>query len=60
MREWDTPVREPWNAVIKQALRAVDMHTSAGLAGEGEWHKRRAQMLREYVAELKDYLVAQE
>jgi hypothetical protein len=53
-REWDTPVREPWNPVIHQLLRAIDLHTRAYLKTGDRWHKDNANVLRKYVGELKD------
>lgn len=55
-REWDTPIREPWNPVIKQLLRAIDHHTREHLASGDLWHDEKARQLRSYVGELKDWI----
>jgi hypothetical protein len=59
-RSWNTPLREPWNPVIKQCLNAIDYHTAHYIAGKGEWHSRQAQILREYVGNLKQWIRNQE
>jgi len=53
-REWDTPVREPWNPVIHHLLKAIDLHTREYLKTHDRWHADNANALRKYVAELKD------
>lgn len=59
-REWDTPVRGPWNSLIKEALAGIDRHEAlyraTGLGG----HARSAALLRNYVTELKDWIYAEE
>ena len=59
-REWNTPVREPWNALIKQALNAVDRHNQLWFDSGDRWHFDRAQVLRIYVADLKTWIHKQE
>ena len=59
-REWDTPLREPWNPVIHRLLKAIDTHMSLYLETGDSWHFRKAQILREYVVDLKDWISAQE
>lgn len=55
-REWNTPVREPWNPIIHQLLRAVDQHNRELLATGDPWHAVKAAELRQYVVELKDWI----
>jgi hypothetical protein len=55
-REWNTPVREPWNALIKQALNAVDRHNQLWFDSGDGWHLQQAQVLRDYVAALKTWI----
>lgn len=55
-REWNTPVRAPWNALIKECLSAVDRHNAAYLADADQRHVYLAQALRVYVAELKSLI----
>lgn len=55
-REWNTPVRAPWNTLIKECLSAVDRHNAAYLAGSDQRHAALARALRIYVGELKDLI----
>jgi hypothetical protein len=59
-REWDTPVREPWNPLIKACLDAIDRHEHLYRSTSNGWHAAKAQDLRWYVTELKDWIQAQE
>lgn len=52
-REWNTPIRAPWNALIKECLSAVDRHNCAYFATGDARHIHLAAGLRKYVAELK-------
>lgn len=59
-REWNTPVREPWNRLIKETLEAIDRHEALyRSSGEG-WHVRSAHALRQYLRELKDWIIREE
>jgi hypothetical protein len=55
-REWNTPIRDPWNAPIHQILKAIDNHTREYLKTKDSWHLERAQDLREYLNELKTWI----
>ena len=59
-REWDTPIREPWNPVIHQLLKAVDNHMMLYLRTKNLWHLSKARDIRSYIRELKDYIKEQE
>ena len=59
-REWDTPVREPWNALIHQALQAIDRHNMHWFADQDPIHLCQAELLREYVRDLKAWIHQQE
>jgi len=59
-RTFNTDVRAPWNASIHHCLKAIDNHTALHLQTGLPWHEQKAAMLREYVAELKDWLIMQE
>lgn len=59
-REWNTPIREPWNPVIQQLLRAVDHHTRMFFATRDPWHLAKAEQLRCYIRDLKDWINSQE
>lgn len=55
-REWNTPIREPWNAPIHQILKAIDSHTKLWMETGDPWHEEKANMLRQYLRELKDFI----
>jgi predicted NAD/FAD-binding protein len=59
-REWNSPVRECWNAPIHQILKAIDNHTRLYLQTGDCWHIEQASKLREYVQDLKDWVIEQE
>jgi len=59
-REWNTVVREPWNPMIHQCLKAIDRHMEQYRSTGNGWHAAKAQDLRWYVAELKDWITNQE
>ena len=59
-REWDTPIRKPWNPVIKHALHGIDNHVRLYLATGNEWHLKQARLLRAYVVTLKEWINEQE
>jgi hypothetical protein len=59
-REWDTPIRGPWNALIKQALDAIDRHEHLYRSTGNGWHAAKAHELRRYVCELKTWIHQQE
>ncbi|MEN9542129.1 MAG: Synechococcus phage, partial [Cyanobacteriota bacterium] len=59
-REWNTPVREPWNVLIHQALQAVDRHNRLFFDTGDRWHLQQASALRSYVRALKTWIHQQE
>ena len=59
-REWNTPIREPWNPVIKKCLDAVDEHMRQHLKTGDDWHLSQAEILRKYVKDLKVWIHKQE
>ena len=52
-REWSTPIREPWNPLIKECLSGIDRHNCRYLMTGDRRDAALAGMLRKYVAELK-------
>jgi hypothetical protein len=56
-REWNTPVREPWNGVIKTALNAIDRHNAQYFQSEDTRHLIAAELLRTYVTYLKELIL---
>jgi hypothetical protein len=59
-REWNTPKRECWNAPIHQILKAIDNHTRLHLETGNIWHHQQANILRQYLIELKIWIHNQE
>ena len=59
-REWNTPTREPWNPLIKAALNAVDQHNKFYFESNNVKHLILAQLLRDYVKYLKDFITESE
>lgn len=59
-REWNTPVREPWNPLIAELLKAVDRHNRQFFLTRDPWHLERAESIRAYVHELKAWIHRQE
>ncbi|MGA0983555.1 MAG: hypothetical protein ACO3ST_02540, partial [Burkholderiaceae bacterium] len=55
-RTWNTPIREPWNPVVAQLLKAVDEHVRQHMATGDTWHAIKAAELRAYTRELKDWI----
>jgi hypothetical protein len=56
-REWDTPLREPWNPVIHRLLKAIDHHNQLYFDEKDPWHLEKAEELRKYVEELKSWII---
>ena len=59
-RTWDTPVREGWNQVIYQSLKAIDNHNQLYFKTKDRWHLEKARELRAYVRDLKEWIKKQE
>lgn len=59
-REFDTPIRQPWNPVIKKCLDAVDTHVKLHLYTGDAWHLSQAEILRKYVRDLKTWIHLEE
>jgi hypothetical protein len=55
-REWNTPIREPWNGPIHNLLKAIDNHTRLYFQTGDKWHLEQADFLRGYVADLKTWI----
>ena len=55
-REWNTPVREPWNPIIHNLLKAIDEHNKMYFRTHDCWHLEKAYELRKYVKEIKDWI----
>lgn len=55
-RTWSTSIRDPWNAPIHQILKAVDAHVNLYLETKDPWHMDKAEQLRLYLHELKQYI----
>jgi len=59
-REWSNSTRDPWNKPIHQILKAIDNHTQEYLKSGDTWHLEKAEILRQYVRELKDFIHKEE
>jgi hypothetical protein len=59
-REFNTPKREPWNAPIHNILKAIDNHNQEYFKTKNIWHLQKAQILREYLTELKTWIIGKE
>lgn len=59
-REWVTPIRQPWCPLIHQLLQAIDRHNGLYFATGDRWHLLKAAELRQYVSELKSWIVSHE
>jgi hypothetical protein len=57
-RTWNTPIREPWNPVVHQLLKAVDEHGRMFRATGDPFHAREAEQLRQYLHRLKTWIHA--
>lgn len=55
-REFDTPHRENWNSIIHRILKAIDNHNQEYFKTKNNWHLEKAQYLRIYVKELKEWI----
>lgn len=59
-REFDTPQREAWNTPIAQVLKAIDLHNECYWRSGDCWHLEKAEELRGYVREVKEWIKARE
>lgn len=59
-REWDNPIRKPWNPKIKSILDTIDIHTQMHLESGDNFHWAQAEILRKYLLELKTWIHSQE
>jgi hypothetical protein len=59
-RTFNTAARARWNAPIHQCLKAIDAHTELFLLHRSLWHGQKAEILRQYVAELKEWIHEEE
>ena len=59
-REWDNPIRKPWNPKIKSILDTIDIHTQMHLESGDNFHWTQAEVLRKYLLELKTWIHSQE
>ncbi len=59
-RTWNTPLRKPWNPVIKACLNAIDEHMRLYITTGDRYHLGQAQTLREYIRDLKTWIHKEE
>ena len=60
LRSWNTPIRGPWNPVIKHSLNAIDYHIDLYVTTGDPFHLSQAQRMRDYVHNLKEWIVKEE
>lgn len=53
-------MREGWNPIIHHMLKAIDSHNRIYFRTGDNWHLLKAEELRRYVVELKDWIKDQE
>ena len=59
-REFDTDSRKDWNTPIHNLLKAIDNHNREYFKSGNLWHLEKANQLRSYVCELKDWIKKRE
>ena len=59
-RTFNTPLRDPWNHIVYQCLRAVDCHNAQYFLTGNVWHLEQSELLRQYVRSLKDWICEEE
>ena len=57
---YSTKQRKDWNEPIRRIIQAIDKHTSLYLELRDPWHRDKAEDLRHYLQELKDYITKEE
>lgn len=55
-REFDTDSRKDWNTPIHNMLKAIDNHNREYFKSGDRWHLEKAEQLRSYVRELKEWI----
>lgn len=55
-REWDNPIRAPWNPKIHNILKTIDLHVEFYIQTGDSFHLNQAETLREYVRQLKTWI----
>jgi hypothetical protein len=59
-REFDTDSRKDWNTPIHNLLKAIDNHNREYFKNGDLWHLEKAEQLRSYVRELKEWIKKRE
>jgi hypothetical protein len=59
-RTFNTLHREKWNAPIHQILKAIDNHTRLWMETGDFWHEEQANILRQYLHDLKTWIHQEE
>ncbi|MEN6553844.1 MAG: hypothetical protein ABFC34_13280 [Methanobacterium sp.] len=59
-RTFNTPTRDPWNASIHHILKAIDNHNQEYFKTGNNWHLEKADLLRNYLKELKFWIYKEE
>lgn len=59
-KEFNTKQRESWTAPIHNILKAIDCHNQEYFKDNDIWHLEKAEELRNYIKELKDWIIKKE
>jgi hypothetical protein len=59
-RTYNTEIREPWNEKIYNILKTIDLHSKLHLETGEDFHLLQATVLRNYLNDLKDWIVLKE
>ncbi len=55
-REWDNPIRNPWNPKIHNIIKTIDLHVDLYIKTGDEFHLNQSEILRKYVKDLKIWI----
>jgi hypothetical protein len=59
-RTWSNSHRDPWNGPVANILKAIDAHNVEYFLTGNPWHLQKAKMLRDYLVELKEWVMTKE
>ncbi|NBW58339.1 hypothetical protein EBR43_11290 [bacterium] len=59
-REWDNPIRKPWNPKIHNIIKTIDLHVELYIKTGDEFHLKQSEILRNYIKSLKLWIHKEE